>query len=90
MVAAFLELGVADEAEHARGAASRAKTERQADGDAEAVPERTARDLNTWDTIPVGVMTQWRVVAAEGSERVDIDEALGREHGVVRHRSVSL
>ena len=92
VVGALGELAVAQDADHARSAASlRAQRERAADGDRQAVAERAARDLDARDQRGVGMVPERasRSVPNVG-ELVDRDEALGGEHGVVGRRPVAL
>ena len=70
--------------------ASRRAPSDDADGERQAVAERPAGDLDARDERPVGVVAERRVEAAEAGERLDRNEALGREHGVVRRRPVAL
>src|SRR5437773_12450594 len=88
VVAHLVKLRVADETEDPCGAPASAKAERHTHGDPESMSERPARDLDPGHEVAVGVMAERRFIATEGAERIDADEALRREDGVVRHRSV--
>ena len=90
-VAALVELGVADQAEHARPPApARLEAERRAHRDGQAVAERAARDLHPGHEHVIGVVAQRRVEVAEAGEVVDVDEALRGEDRVVGGRAVAL
>ena len=59
VVGALVQLGIADQREHARlGPTLRAQPERHPDGKAQTMAERAAADLDTGYQCPVGVMAE--------------------------------
>ena len=89
MVGTFVEFGVADQGHDLRlETPPCAQAERGADGDRQAVAQRTARDLDAGNTLAVGMVSQPRSRIRPGRKLRLGQESLDGEHGVEGRRSV--
>ena len=89
LVGSLVQFGVPDQHEDPR---VRQVLGSQAEGHARSqrqpVAERPAGDLHPGDQGPVRVQSEDRAERTEAWQVLGVHEALGREHGVVRHRPV--
>src|SRR5213595_190224 len=90
-VGPLVELGIAAEHDYALLAEPlRAKGERGADAEREPVAERSGRCLHAGNLVPIGMRSERVPPLEEAVQELLREEALRREHRVVRAGSVAL